>query len=306
MEKAKNVVLVVCGTILFFGSRAASAFWLYIFAWLAGISMLIAGIVGLAQMGKKKREAEALRELFAASEQAETKKPTKLSENTNKLKTEAELTHTEQPTEGVYLKTTIPKRIGNCIQAYFYPDVPLLLLDNADSVLDKMAHLGNTECCASQEDAQIVLSYDGEIFAELLDREDMVEDWLLRDDPFIIGLSSFDGDNTATAYIAFFRDEEKRLASREMRVYKLTHYADEIGQIGLIDAEPGDKLKLRATYDSDSYEDCVEVSNGCTIGRLPKSAANRYLAIGAGGAFIDHLEYDERQGLDVPFVRIYW
>ena len=139
MEKAKNIVLVICGTILFFGSRAASAFWLYIFAWLAGISMLIAGIVGLAQMGKKKREAEALRELFAASEQAETKKPTKLSENTNKLKTEAELTHTEQPTEGVYLKTTIPKRIGNCIQAYFYPDVPLLLLDNADSILDKMA-----------------------------------------------------------------------------------------------------------------------------------------------------------------------
>lgn len=233
-------------------------------------------------------------------------KPTKLSEDSNELKTESELTHTEPPTEGVYLKTTIPKRIGNCIQAYFYPDVPLLLLDNADSILDKMVHLGNTECCASQEDAQIVLRYDGEIFAELLDREDMVEDWLLHDDPFIIGLSSFDGDNTATAYIAFFRDEEKRLASREMRVYKLTHYADEIGQIGLIDAEPGDKLKLRATYDSDSYEDCVEVSNGCTIGRLPKSAASRYLAIGAGGAFIDHLEYDERQGLDVPFVRIYW
>lgn len=59
MEKAKNIVLVVCGIMLFFGSQAANAFWLYIFAWLAGISMLIAGIVGLAQMGKKKREAEA-------------------------------------------------------------------------------------------------------------------------------------------------------------------------------------------------------------------------------------------------------
>lgn len=73
MEKAKNIVLVICGIMLFFGSQAANAFWLYIFAWLAGIIMLIAGIVGLAQMGKKRREAEALRELFAASEQAETK-----------------------------------------------------------------------------------------------------------------------------------------------------------------------------------------------------------------------------------------
>ena len=103
MEKAKNIVLVICGIMLFFGSQAANAFWLYIFA---GIIMLIAGIVGLAQMGKKRREAEALRELFAASEQAETKKPTKLSEDSNELKTESELTHTEPPTEGVYLKTT--------------------------------------------------------------------------------------------------------------------------------------------------------------------------------------------------------
>ena len=38
MEKAKNIVLVICGTILFFGSRAASAFGcIFLLGWQASV-----------------------------------------------------------------------------------------------------------------------------------------------------------------------------------------------------------------------------------------------------------------------------
>lgn len=53
MEKAKNIVLVVCGIVLFFGSQAAYGTWLYLFAWAAGVGMLIFGIYGLAKNRKR-------------------------------------------------------------------------------------------------------------------------------------------------------------------------------------------------------------------------------------------------------------
>ena len=40
MEKAKNIVLVVCGVMLFFGSQAAYGTWLYLFAWAAGVCIV--------------------------------------------------------------------------------------------------------------------------------------------------------------------------------------------------------------------------------------------------------------------------
>lgn len=54
MEKAKNIVLVVCGIMLFFGSQEAYGTWLYLFAWVAGVGMLILGIYGLAKNRKHK------------------------------------------------------------------------------------------------------------------------------------------------------------------------------------------------------------------------------------------------------------
>lgn len=54
MEKANNIVLVVCGIMLFFGSQAAYGTWLYLFAWVAGVGMLILGIYGLAKNRKHK------------------------------------------------------------------------------------------------------------------------------------------------------------------------------------------------------------------------------------------------------------
>lgn len=54
MEKAKNIVLVVCGIMLFFGSQAAYGTWLFLFAWVAGVGMLILSIYGLAKNRKHK------------------------------------------------------------------------------------------------------------------------------------------------------------------------------------------------------------------------------------------------------------
>ena len=58
MEKAKNIVLVVCGIMLFFGSQAAYGTWLYIIVWAIGVAMLVFGIVGLHK-NRSNRKAEA-------------------------------------------------------------------------------------------------------------------------------------------------------------------------------------------------------------------------------------------------------
>lgn len=58
MEKAKNIVLVVCGVMLFFGSQAAYGTWLYIIVWAIGVAMLVFGIVGLHK-NRSNRKAEA-------------------------------------------------------------------------------------------------------------------------------------------------------------------------------------------------------------------------------------------------------
>lgn len=58
MEKAKNIVLVVCGIMLFFGSQAAYGTWLYIIVWAIGVTMLVFGTLGLSK-GRNNRKAEA-------------------------------------------------------------------------------------------------------------------------------------------------------------------------------------------------------------------------------------------------------
>lgn len=58
MEKARNIVLLVCGIMLVLGSRAAYGTWLYIIVWAIGVTMLVFGILGLSK-GRNNRKAEA-------------------------------------------------------------------------------------------------------------------------------------------------------------------------------------------------------------------------------------------------------
>lgn len=82
MEKAKNIVLVVCGIMLFFGSQAAYGTWLYLFAWAAGVGMLIFGIYGLAK-NRKRENAKKYTEHEAQENPTVKSKPVVQSRRTN-------------------------------------------------------------------------------------------------------------------------------------------------------------------------------------------------------------------------------
>ena len=82
MEKAKNIVLVVCGIMLFFGSQAAYGTWLYLFAWAAGVGMLIFGIYGLAK-NRKRENANKYTEHKAQENPTVKSKPVVQSRRTN-------------------------------------------------------------------------------------------------------------------------------------------------------------------------------------------------------------------------------
>lgn len=82
MEKAKNIVLVVCGVMLFFGSQAAYGTWLYLFAWAAGVGMLIFGIYGLAK-NRKRENANKYTEHKAQENPTVKSKPVVQSRRTN-------------------------------------------------------------------------------------------------------------------------------------------------------------------------------------------------------------------------------
>lgn len=82
MEKAKNIVLVVCGIMLFFGSQAAYGTWLYLFAWAAGVGMLILGIYGLAK-SRKRENANKYTEYRVQENPTVKSKPVVQSRQTN-------------------------------------------------------------------------------------------------------------------------------------------------------------------------------------------------------------------------------
>lgn len=196
----------------------------------------------------------------------------------------------------------IPDRIGDCIRAYYYPKVKIIPVPGARVLAEKMQESGDWKLEATKEPFGIELAYGGEAFASLAEREDMVSDWLQRGDPMLIFLGNL-GDSGNYAAIAFYRDEQKRLAHRESEVVKLTRYANQDAQFALMGLEPGVKLDVEEDYDR---EGSVLVMCGDAIGALPKKSAERFLDEGCAGVFLDHIDYDDEKDKDIPYVKIYW
>ena len=196
---------------------------------------------------------------------------------------------------------TIPDRIGSCLRVYYYPKLKISPAPSAEDQAKNMQETGDWKLEPVEAESGVNLLYHGEVFALLLDKVDMVKDWLKRGDPMIAILSNL-GDSGNLAAIAFYRDEEKRLASRNFDIVKLTRYANEDAQFNLAGLQPGDKLELEEDYER---EDAVNVLYGAEIGALPKKYAKKYIDEGCAGVFLDHIDTDDNYK-DVPYVKIYW
>lgn len=153
------------------------------------------------------------------------------------------------------------------------------------------------------DDGCTFLSYKGFDVCELLDKQNMVSDWVSLGAPMICRISSCHRGKEGVA-IAFFRDEEKRLQGTEKAIVRLSAYASESKQEAIAGCVDGQKL---VCYEDDETGK-VYVSNffgNCVIGNLPAKYAKLYLEQGFAGIFFDHEEWDESKGKCIPFVKIY-
>ncbi len=152
----------------------------------------------------------------------------------------------------------------------------------------------------------IQLYFKENLFGELIDKADMVIDWLKRNDPCIVGLKRIDIEkNEYVAFAAFYRDEQKRLAYRENEIVKLIKFANKDVQENLEYINEGDMCELSEDFD-DENNDIIIVEVGDKIGQLPKKQAEKFRSNGCAGAFIDHVDFDDEKEKYIPYVKIYW
>lgn len=152
----------------------------------------------------------------------------------------------------------------------------------------------------------IILSHNNINIGHLLDRKEMVSDWLNKNDTIKIYLENY-GESGNFVYLAFYRDEQKRLSGCKTSTVKLSKYANEDAQSTLLSIEENTKLDFDEDYDYNAPDDTVWITYGSSsIGTLPKNIAKKYLEEGATAVFLNHIDYDIEKDKEIPFVKIYW
>ena len=135
---------------------------------------------------------------------------------------------------------------------------------------------------AKQIDQDIHL-FSGDIdLGVLIERADMVSDWLRRGDPYLAVVNQVINESCHIT-LAFYRDKQKQYEGREQTVTALTGYKAEQKQDTITCLTAGD-----------------------VIGSLPKKYAVRFIKEGAALIIFDHYDEDEDTFIAKPFVKIYW
>lgn len=220
-------------------------------------------------------------------------------------KSEAATEKEPQPSGGIKkADISVQRRIGDDILIYHYDGVPFTRTEEAEQEVERMAESVSWEVSVSVISGVPCIFHGGINLGALTERTKMTSDWLKKGDPIKAWLSSF-GQKGDSVFIAFYRNEQARLAYRETSVTKLTNYANSDAQDSLLTACEGDPLTFDEDFDSDAPEGTVWVCNVFPIGRLPKKYASRYIDESAAAVFLDRKDYDDN-GKWVPYVKIYW
>lgn len=155
-------------------------------------------------------------------------------------------------------------------------------------------------------DGAIHVLSNGDDIGILLDRTDMVQDWLKRGDPYFFCIEHVypdEPEKEATGVLAFYRDKRKGQDWREQTVVSLTAYKADDKQAAICFCKEGEELELEEDYE---HEDAVIVlASGSEIGKLPKKYAVKYLEEDAYGVFFEKTETDNDYN-EKPYVRIIW
>lgn len=165
---------------------------------------------------------------------------------------------------------TVPKRVGNQILLYYYHKVRFRPNENAQTIAEQIAASSKFELSIAMDDNRAVLSSCTGCLGTLMDRTNMVRDWLSRGDLVRVWLEHC-GDHENVVFLAFYRDEEKRLSDHECSAsIKLIRYQNQDAQFNMLGLDPGDKLSFEEDIDHNGNE-IVWVADGGAIGALPKT-----------------------------------
>lgn len=188
---------------------------------------------------------------------------------------------------------SFPELKDGAPRAYVYSG--LQIIDPDTEEIKKLLYAGKYEIKASSEgdkikllSGNICIGYFGDI------KKDMLLDWIKRNDPYVMYLSS---SPLPSVRVAFYKDKQPEMKWRDHEVIKLVAYSGREAQESLSCAFPGQEVDL------DDDGDVVLVGD---MGKLPKKAAEKYIEEGAAGCFIDRIEYDEEKDKYIPYVVIYW
>ena len=148
---------------------------------------------------------------------------------------------------------------------------------------------------------------DGTDIGILHGREDMLRDWISRDDPFVINHHRANDSEGYNVEVAFYRDKRKNNEWREQSVVALTGFKSKSKQETIECISPGRQLDPE-----DDFDDHVDICcDGDKIGRLPAKIAKRIIEEGCYGVFYEMSEEidsgnDYGDIICKPYVRIFW
>lgn len=200
-------------------------------------------------------------------------------------------------------RVRLPERIDGAPLVYQYPDVMTKLLN--EDILYEAADKGQWEFDVQKvgDDYHLfILDTDAAILRDKR-REEMLDDWIRRDDPYKALLNKLTADGTLTIFLAFYRDRRKGQEYREQSVVTLTGYKSEEVQDILLGYGEGDPLELEESDEKEGRIDVVK--DGFRLGSLPAKIAKR-CEDADPYVFVESVELDDDGKYYVPTVRIYW
>lgn len=194
-----------------------------------------------------------------------------------------------------YAKSVIEN--GEYILVYDYTNISFTPSENAFEILKQMILESSWNIDYYIDGDHIYLKKFDKILGEILEKKEMIHDWIEKKDPFYIWFEDM-GDSKNHLHISFYRNEQKKLQDRESTIIKLLSYSGDERQLYISMTSEGEKLEFL----EDTFSEDVWISD---LGKLPKKYAKKYNENGAAAVFLDHLEMDDHDN-EVPYVIIYW
>lgn len=203
-----------------------------------------------------------------------------------------------------------PTKIGDTTQAYRYA---IKVASPFHEILKDGFDSGEYNFSVDQIDGEYWLTLCGKPAGKLIEKTEMIGDWLHRGDPYRIYLRDYTYEQDCNLILVFYKDKSAPHKWREQTVVPLMSYRGKALQEVSSYLYPKEEVTLEENaYQFDciqSEEDVAVCYKGELIGKLPAKYASKVISSGATFAEIEEIvDSKDSNGNDFsrPVIRIYW